>query len=150
VKRATASGGSYTTIAGGVTSTGYTDTNVVNGTTYYYVVSAVNANGESANSSEVSATPQAPQAPAAPTNLTATGAKRKISLAWNASTGAASYNVKSSGISGGPYTTIATGVTTTSYANTGLKSGTTYYYVVSAVNAAGESPNSNEASATAK
>src|SRR5262249_37035188 len=50
--------------------------------------------------------------------------------------------------SGGPYTTIATGVTATSFTNTGLVNGTTYFFVVSAVNAAGESGNSNQASAT--
>ena len=61
---------------------------------------------------------------------------------------ATSYNVKRSTTDGGPYTTIASGVTTTSYTNTGLTNGTTYYYVVSAVNSVGESGNSNQASAT--
>jgi cellulose 1,4-beta-cellobiosidase len=88
--------------------------------------------------------------PAAPTNLTAKAGKRKITLNWNASSGATSYNVKRSLTSGGPYTTIATGVTATTYTNTGLTSGVTYYYVVTAVNSAGESPNSNQASAKAK
>jgi hypothetical protein len=50
--------GPYTTIAS-VTATTYTDTNVTNGTTYYYVVSAVNSAGESGDSNEASATPQA-------------------------------------------------------------------------------------------
>jgi fibronectin type 3 domain-containing protein len=152
VKRATVSGGPYTTIAS-PTTTSYTDTTAVNGTTYYYVVSAVNSSGESANSSQVSATPTAGSVPTAPTGLTATvpsGRGGRINLSWTASTGATSYNVKQATVSGGPYTTIATGVTTTTYNNSGLTTGTTYYYVVSAVNAAGESPNSNQASATAK
>src|SRR5262249_20231971 len=50
--------------------------------------------------------------------------------------------------SGGPFTTIATGVTSTSFTNTGLTNGTTFFFVVSAVNSAGESGNSNQASAT--
>lgn len=88
-----------------------------------------------------------PTPPAAPTGLTATAGKRKVTLTWNASAGATSYNVKRGTTSGGPYTTIATGVTATTFTNSNLTSGVTYYYVVSAVNAAGESPNSAEVSA---
>jgi len=152
VKRATVTGGPYTTIATGVTVTSFTDTGLTNGTTYFYVVSAVNANGESPNSNQASATPQA-AAPAAPTGLTASAGKPgslTINLAWTGSAGATSYNVKRATVTGGPYTTIATGVTVTSFKNTGLTKGVTYFYVVSAVNATGESPNSNEASATAR
>src|SRR6185436_8175641 len=60
---------------------------------------------------------------------------------------ASSYNVKRSTTSGGPYTTI-TNVTSTSFVNIGLANGTTYYYVVSALNSSGESGNSAQASAT--
>ncbi len=56
VKRGTTSGGPYTQV-GAPTTPSYTDTSVTNGTPYYYVVSAVNSSGESANSSQVSATP---------------------------------------------------------------------------------------------
>lgn len=93
-----------------------------------------------------------PTLPAAPTGLSATrlNQKGRIGLSWSAATGAASYNVKRSATSGGPYTTVATGVTTTTYTNSGLSSGTAYYYVVTAANSAGESANSNEASAVAK
>ncbi|MBW5449425.1 glycoside hydrolase [Cohnella sp. CFH 77786] len=149
VKRATTSGGPYTTVATGVTSTGYTNTGLTNGTTYYYVVSAVNSAGESANSSQASATPTTgTTVAAAPTGLTATAGNAQVALSWTASSGAASYNVKRATTSGGPYTTVATGITSTGYTNTGLTNGTTYFYVVSAVNSAGESANSAQASAT--
>lgn len=87
-------------------------------------------------------------APAAPTNLTATAGNTQVSLSWTASSGATSYNVKRSTTSGGPYSNVATGVTSTNFTDTGLTNGTTYFYVVSAVNGSGESANSNQASAT--
>jgi predicted phosphodiesterase len=86
--------------------------------------------------------------PAAPTGLTATAGNAQVSLSWTASSGATSYNVKRGTVSGGPYTTVAPGVTSTSITDTGLTNGTTYYYVVSAVNAIGESVNSSQVSAT--
>lgn len=146
VKRATDSGGPYTQIASG-TSTSYTDSSVTNGTTYYYVVSALNAGGESANSAAASATPQSPNLPAAPANLAATPGNAQASLTWSASTGATGYNLKRATSSGGPYTQIAM-LATTSYVDTGLTNGTTYYYVVSAVNASGEGANSTQVSVT--
>jgi fibronectin type 3 domain-containing protein len=144
VKRSTTSGGPYATIVSS-TTTSYTNTGLTNGITYFYVVSAVNTAGESANSSQVSATPQG--VPPAPTNLTAIAGNKQVVLSWSASSGATSYNVKRSTTSGGPYNIIAA-PTTTSYANNRLTNGTTYFYVVSAVNIAGESANSGEVSAT--
>ncbi|MDU5946287.1 MAG: glycoside hydrolase family 6 protein, partial [Paenibacillus macerans] len=91
---------------------------------------------------------ETPDVPAAPAGLTATAGNAKVELSWTASSGATSYNVKRATTSGGPYTTVAAGVTATSYTNTGLANGTTYYYVVSAVNSAGESANSAQVAAT--
>jgi len=147
VLRSTTNGGPYTTIATSLTTTNYTDTGLTNGTTYYYVVQAANSGGTSPNSNQASATPTCPVA-AAPTGLTATAGNAQVSLGWTASSGASSYNVKRSTTSGGPYTTIAPGVTTTSYTDMGLTNGTTYFYVVSAVNSCGEGGNSSQVSAT--
>lgn len=149
LKRATTNEGAYTTIANALNTTSYSDLGLTNGTTYYYVVSAVNIIGESPNSSQASATPAAvvPTPPAAPTSLTAVAGDAKVNLGWAASSGAASYTVKRAPASGGPYTTIATGLSATTYTDTGLTNGTTYFYVVSASNSVGEGANSAQASA---
>lgn len=63
VKRAAVSGGPYTTIASNVAATGYTDTGLTNGNTYYYVVSAANSVGTSSNSTQASVTPQGTPVP---------------------------------------------------------------------------------------
>jgi fibronectin type 3 domain-containing protein len=144
VKRGLVSGGSYTVI-GTVSSSTYADSSVTNGTTYYYVVTAVNSSGESAPSNEASATPEA-AAPSAPT-LTATPGNGQATLTWTAPPGATSYNVYQGSTSGGEGATpIATGVTTTSYTVPDLTNGSTYYFVVAAVNSLGTGPSSNEVS----
>jgi fibronectin type 3 domain-containing protein len=69
-------------------------------------------------------------------------------LSWKASSGAASYKVYRGTSAGGESTTaIKTGLTTASFTDTGLTSGTAYFYKVAAVNASGTSGLSNEASA---
>jgi fibronectin type 3 domain-containing protein len=140
-------GVNYNQIAAAISSTSYTDTGLTNGTQYCYEVEAVNSIGTSGPSSSACATPN-PQPPPAPTNLTATAGNAQVSLAWSASSGAISYNVYRSTTSGGPYSSIATGDTGTSYTDTAVANGTTYYYVVTAVNSAGESGYSNQATAT--
>ncbi len=156
VYRGTSPGGeSATPVATNVPSNNFTDTSATNGTTYYYVVAAVNTVGVSLKSSEASATPNQPAtAPSAPTGLTATGGTGNVMLTWSppASNGGAAvtgYNLyrgtTSSGESSAP---VATSITGTSFTDTGLTNGTTYYYTVAAVNAVGSSPQSSEASAT--
>ena len=145
VKRGTTTGGPYSTINSPGTNS-YDDTTAVNGTTYFYVVSAVGAGGEGPNSSEASATPQA--APAAPTGLTASPGDSQVLLSWTASPGASTYTVMRGTAPGGPYGTTFPGIATTSYNDTTAVNGTTYYYVVTATNGFGTSGNSNEASAT--
>lgn len=145
----TAGGESTTPVATGITATSYTNTGLTNGATYYYKVKAVNSSGASAYSNEASATPTAPAGvPAAPTGLSATAGNTQVNLTWTASSGATSYEVYRGTTSNGQNATpIATGITATSYTNTGLTNGTTYYYKVKAVNSSGSSGYSNEASA---
>ena len=146
VKRSTTSGGPYSVIATNNATIGFTDTNVNNLTAYFYVVTAVNANGESVNSVQVSGTPHLPPVPTVPTGVTAVRGDTQVTLSWVGASGAASYNVKR-GTSGVTYPTV-TNVTTTSLVVTGLVNGTTYYFVVSALNTIGESGNSSQVSAT--
>lgn len=88
-------------------------------------------------------------ASAAPFSLLAAGGDRQVQLRWNESLGATSYRVKRSTTSGSGYSTIAT-VSQTTYTDTSAINGTTYYYVVSAVNSAGESSNTAQDTATAQ
>jgi len=85
--------------------------------------------------------------PAAPASLTAGAGNGQAALNWTASGSATSYNLKCSTTNGGPYV-IVTNVATTSYTDSGLVNNTNYYYVVSALNDAGESTNSTPAIAT--
>lgn len=84
IKRSTTDGGPYETIAKDITETRYVDKDVMNNQTYYYVVSAVNAVGESQHSNQVSVTPtEIPNPPSAPTGLTATSRNSQIDLTWD-------------------------------------------------------------------
>jgi fibronectin type 3 domain-containing protein len=143
IKRATVSGGPYTTVTTEATGTSYSDTYLNSGVQYYFVVSATNGNGESANSAQVSATTLTGPPPA-PTGLTTIPGTNQVALNWTATGGATSYIVKRSTTVGGPYTTVATGLTSTTYTDTSTTSGIAYYYIVVAVNANGSSPNSAE------
>jgi len=82
-----------------------------------------------------------------PTGLSATAGSSSVNLSWSAVSGATGYRVLRGTTSGGPYTQIAS-PTGTSYADTGLNNGTTYYYVLRAYNASSETANSQQVSAT--
>ena len=87
--------------------------------------------------------------PDAPTGLTAAtpaAGLPRVSLTWTAVTGATSYRIKRGTAPGWEFT-IATGVKFSHWSDPVNAPGTRYYYVVSAVNAAGESANSTEVSA---
>src|ERR1043166_7595476 len=81
--------------------------------------------------------------PPAPTALVASGGHAVVNLTWTQSTGAgiAQNKVYRSTVgSGGPYNLLATLAATTSYTDTAVVNGNTYFYYVTAVNADGESP----------
>jgi hypothetical protein len=87
--------------------------------------------------------------PLKPTNLVVTTSNSKPALSWTASNLATSYYVKRANTLAGPYTTIAT-VASASYTDTTAVSCATYFYVVSASNSNGESPNSSIGTAASK
>ncbi len=80
--------------------------------------------------------------PPAPGGLTASPGNAEVFLSWTAPSSATGYNVKCSTTNGGPYSIIGTNLNALNFTNTGLSNGTIYYFVVSAVNTAGESTNS--------
>ncbi|HEX4825397.1 MAG TPA: galactose oxidase-like domain-containing protein [Candidatus Polarisedimenticolaceae bacterium] len=89
---------------------------------------------------------------APPDPVSAVPSDGQVTLSWPASTVASSYRVGRSLVAGGPYDAIAC-PSGTSYFDTGLTSGTTYYYAVAAVytggpDAGGASANTAEVSAT--
>ena len=139
VYRATSQNGTYS-LLGTVTTTSYINTGAKDGVTYYYKVKAVNSAGESAYSNIVSGQNKAvtpkPSAPVVKIGHSATSGKPM--LTWNAVDGAASYKVYRATAKNGAYSVINTTHALT-YTNTGAALGTTYYYKVEALNAAGKS-----------
>ena len=132
VYRATSQNGTYS-LLGTVTATSYTNTGAKAGVTYYYKVKAVNSAGESAYSNTVSGR-------ATVTTLTMghSSTSGKPQLTWKAVSGAVSYKVYRATAKNGAYSVINTTKALT-YTNTGAALGTTYYYKVEALNAAGKS-----------
>jgi titin len=126
----------------------YYDAGLTNGVTYYYKVSAVNSQGEGAQSNEASVTPVA--VPSEPINLVATSGDSFINISWNtpASDGGSpvtNYRIYRGAISGGETFLIEMG-DVLFYNDTSVTNGITYYYKVSAKNSEGEGPLSIEIS----
>ena len=146
VKRSTASDGPYTTVGSTTAPTVTYNDSILGGSTYYYVVSAVNAIGESANSSSVSASPIL-AAPDTPEGLSSTVGDSQVSLSWTASEFATLYDIKRSTDFAGPYTLIDTTAALT-YDDFGVSNAVTYYYVISAIGWGGSSTDASPVSAT--
>jgi fibronectin type 3 domain-containing protein len=144
VRRAAERRGPYVPVAI-ESGTSWVDRAVVNGTPYYYIITALNAGGKSAHTAPVQATPQAP--PAAPARVEAAAGDGRVTLSWAACASAASYRVMKSDSPGGPYTLLSSPAATT-FVDTPLQNGRTCHYVITAVNAGGESGRSEEAAAT--
>ena len=124
--------------------TGYTDTAVVNETTYAYAVVAVDTHDNaSAPSETVRATPVDRVAPARPTGFTATGGDGSVSLVWtaNGEPDLAGYRLLRDGV------VVAT-PTGTAYTDPALTNDTTYAYALVAVDTSGNVSGAATASAT--
>jgi fibronectin type 3 domain-containing protein len=133
----------------GDSTTMFTDSGLTNGTTYFYNVAAVNGAGTSPDSNEVSVIPINNGPPSIPGGVSAAAGNGQVTVSWNASSGATSYNLFRSTASGGEGATpIVSGIAATSFTNTGLVNGTAYFYRVAAVNNFGASVQSAEVSAT--
>jgi hypothetical protein len=154
LERKTGAGGTYAEIAGSIAAnaTSYSNTGLTASTTYYYRLRSYNAAGNSSYSNEISATTTATPPPNAPSSLAATtGGTSTINLTWtDNSTNETGFKLERKTGSGGTYAEIAGSIAAnaTSYSNTGLTAGTTYFYRLRSYNAAGNSSYSNETSAT--
>jgi hypothetical protein len=87
-------------------------------------------------------------APPAPGGLNVAASGSNIQLSWNSASEATSYTIKRSTSPNGTYTTVASGLTTTSYTDSPPADGTTYYYVVLGSNSTGDGAASTSSSAT--
>lgn len=125
-----------------VVGTTKTITGLVNGVSYDFAVAAHNSVGTGSPSATVSAMPTTSiSVPGAPTGLRGTPGSGQVQLWWNAPTddgGAAitGYRLYWSEGQTGPFAEV--NVPGTSYLHTGLESGRTYFYRVSAINQQGE------------
>ena len=145
VERGASAGGPFSQI-GTSGATTYTDSGLTPGTTYYYRVRATNATGDSAYTNVAGVT----LPPNAPTNLTATATPaHNTNLAWTPGGGQTGFTLERALAAGGPFSQIATpGASATSYTDSGLTAGTTYYYRIKATGVGGDSAYSNIVSVT--
>jgi fibronectin type 3 domain-containing protein len=125
--------------------TTFFDSGLANGTTYFYKMTAVNSDSEGTQSLEASVTPGT--APLAPPLLEAVPGAGMVTLSWSDVPLATSYNINRSGRPSSEEL-YQVGVTGTTFNDTGVVAGMTYFYTVNAVNANGQGQASNEAIGT--
>ena len=153
VYRSLTSGSAYSKLNSSlITISNYTDNGANGARTYYYVVTAVDTSwNESNDSSEVTATPTDTIPPSAPTGLSASGGNGTVTLNWNdnSESDLDGYNIYRSTTSGSGYAKVNGSLLTSSaYIDNTVTNGTTYYYVVTALDILGNESNySNEDSA---
>ncbi|MFL6603458.1 MAG: fibronectin type III domain-containing protein [Steroidobacteraceae bacterium] len=137
--------GQQGTKVGASSTLSYVDSTALNGVTYYYEVTADNVAGEGPVSAQsTGVTPAMPiTVPAPATGVNAVAGNGQVTVTWTAATGSTSYNIYRS-TSQGPQGTKIGASPTASYTDATVVNGTTYYYEVTAVNAAGESPASTQ------
>ncbi len=126
--------GPYVTITT-TTATTFGDTGLTTGNSYWYrVVANVTTPPPVTATSGEAKTSTAPAVPAAPTLTAGAAGSGSVTVTWTAVTGATSYRVQRS-LDNVTFVNVATNLTTLTFTNTGLASGTTYYYRIVAVNA---------------
>lgn len=141
VYRSSAADGTYV-LSTNTASTSFKDNSVEQDSTYYYKVAALNDAGEGPQSPALKATTAVDSVP--PTTLSSPSqTDSSISLSWNSMQGATNYNVFRTSTPGSGYSQVYTG-TATSYNDTNLVTGKTYYYVVTYTSDLGTSINSKE------
>ena len=113
-----------------VESTKYVDTDTTPGKTYYYIVTAVNINGDESDNSAIKSITCDCARPVV--SISTNASSGKPSLKWNAVDGATKYEVYRATSKNGTYTKMYT-TTSTSYTNSSAVPGTTYYYKVKAI-----------------
>ncbi len=86
----------------------------------------------------------------APQNIIATPGNSQISLSWNAVDGADGYTIRRAAARGGPYSELASGISETTYVDSGLADGETWYYTIAARGLLGEGVITDPVSATIK
>jgi hypothetical protein len=145
IHRRFAGSGLFSVRASPVFEPWFVDSLVTPGTEFEYMVTGVSVSGAEGLYSPAA---RAITAPGPPQGLIATPGAGVINLSWLPTSGAASYTVKRSATSGGPYTTVASGITATSFINSGLSANYTCFFVVSASNTSGEGSNSAQAGTT--